>query len=644
MSRSSAHLHVTTELVRISDDNVLWSETFDGEPSAIVGMQDTIVRAVSGALHLHGEGARSGPSARGTTDAEAYNLFLRGRHAFDAFDFPTASARFRDAVSRDPRFARALAFLAMSDATIPVLGIGSLDSALRVAQVSVDRALAIDSSVVEAYIAESFILVSDMRVGDGMKPLEKALSFDSTNADLLWSYGGGLGQVGDVDRALVVLQRARERDPLSVTATGLSAYAMYLARRHRDAIAMTREALALDPHAVLALRGLAFAYAFGGAPDSAAAAFEATFRADSMVVGGRSNLVFGYAVAGRWSDADRQRALINYANAGNSQNYYRTLVGLAYGDFDAAMAAFEQGVKDRDPLFSNVSLPCDPLFDPLKSNPRFAVVMRRIGAHAMPGRPLAHCAAPPRATLALQPHQIAVLHEEVVRCANERLEVEPVERIRRRVGLAPVAKEQHGSRTRLIREEPVAVQLRASRRERLLAVDEQRIERARLVAEIVVLDEIVLADDAQKDRSRELILGLHARNGVAADERVIGPPPIVLVDVRAGDAELIGRPQVHRERQIVDVGLRPLEEVLVLPADVRRGRAEARPLRRRQRGDVVAVGNAADADERNRVDLRADRSLDRVVRVQGLVPPERFPVHGARAVPTRRACSALVVT
>ena len=177
------------------------------------------------------------------------------------------------------------------------------------------------------------------------------------------------------------------------------------------------------------------------------------------------------------------------------------------------------------------------------------------------------------------------------------------------------------------------MQLPAPRRERLLAVDEQRIERARLIAKIVLLGEVVLADDAQKDRPRELILGLHARNGVAPDERVIGAPPVVLIDVRARDAQLIGRPQIQRERQIVDVGLRPLEEVLVLPADVRRRCAEARPLRRRQRRDVVAVRNSPDADERNRVDLRADRSLDRVVRVQRLVPAERFPVHGGEQSP-----------
>jgi serine/threonine-protein kinase len=303
------------------------------------------------------------------------------------FDFPTASARFRKALRRDPRFARAAAFLAMSDASMPILGVGSLDSALRAGQMSVDRALALDSTVVEAYIAQSFILASDMRLAEGLKPLERALAFDSTNADLLWAYGGGLGQVGDVERSLVVLQRARERDPLSTTAVGLSAYSLYLARRYREAIAMDKEALALDSHAILILRGLGLMFAFSGAPDSAAAAFEATFKADSMVVGGRTNLVFGYAVAGRWNDADRQRALINYVNVGNSRNYYHTIVDLAYGDFDGAMAAFEQGVKDREPLFSNISLPCDPLFDPLKSNPRFAVVMRRIGAHACPAGP-----------------------------------------------------------------------------------------------------------------------------------------------------------------------------------------------------------------------------------------------------------------
>ena len=122
---------------------------------------------------------------------------------------------------------------------------------------------------------------------------------------------------------------------------------------------------------------------FAGKPDSAVAQLETALALDSTAFGARANLVFGYAAAGRWADATRQRLLAEReGERSNSANYYRVLVALAFGENAAAMAAFERGVSDREPLFSNVSLPCDPRFDPLKTDPRFTEVMRRVGGRA----------------------------------------------------------------------------------------------------------------------------------------------------------------------------------------------------------------------------------------------------------------------
>jgi hypothetical protein len=128
-------------------------------------------------------------------------------------------------------------------------------------------------------------------------------------------------------------------------------------------------------------------------PDSAVVAFETAYRMDTGFRGGRSNLIFGYAAAGRWKEATRQRTASEREPAGNSPQYHRMVVDLAYGDDDAAMTALERGVTAREPLLGLISIPCDPLLDPLKSNPRFTALMRRLGAHACPatGRwPIAH--------------------------------------------------------------------------------------------------------------------------------------------------------------------------------------------------------------------------------------------------------------
>jgi hypothetical protein len=105
--------------------------------------------------------------------------------------------------------------------------------------------------------------------------------------------------------------------------------------------------------------------------------------------------MFGYAAAGRWKDADAQRDQLERAQNDNSPNYRRMMLGLAYGNYDAAMTALERGVASREALFGIVSIPCDQLFDPLKSNPRFEILMRRLGARMCPAAGKWPVAKPP---------------------------------------------------------------------------------------------------------------------------------------------------------------------------------------------------------------------------------------------------------
>ena len=72
------------------------------------------------------------------------------------------------------------------------------------------------------------------------------------------------------------------------------------------------------------------------------------------------------------------------------------IVNLAYGDYNAAMTALERGVAEREPLFGVPSIPCDPVFDPLKTNPRFEKLMRRLEVRTCPATTKWPIARPPR--------------------------------------------------------------------------------------------------------------------------------------------------------------------------------------------------------------------------------------------------------
>jgi tetratricopeptide (TPR) repeat protein len=341
---------------------------------------------VTGVLHLVARviSDRGERAKRGTSDVAAYNLFLQGRHASDLLNFERAVELLRAAVARDPRFARAHAYLAMSYANMPVTGVGSVDSLSRLAQLSVGRAVALDSTIAEAYLAESFLQLNEGHYAAGVKTLEKAVALDSGNADVRSALAMNLAQIGRVPEALVQARRAVEEDPLSSSALGILAYMLELSGQLGAAINQTREALLVEPQNVMNYRGLGFQHAFNGKADSAVTDFETAFRLDSTAWGARSNLVFGYAAAGRWADAGKQRAIVARENSGNSPHWSPMLVSLVYGDYDAAMTALELGVAGNEPRFGVISMPCDPIFNPLKSNRRFSRLMKRLEAQACP--------------------------------------------------------------------------------------------------------------------------------------------------------------------------------------------------------------------------------------------------------------------
>jgi hypothetical protein len=235
-----------------------------------------------------------------------------------------------------------------------------------------------------------------MRFLDARLGFSKAFTLDSTNTDVVWPYGAILYQVGDVDGGLAVLRRGRERDPLSTTIIGLVGYGLTMRRQYDSALVLTRLAADLQPNDPVVHQALGFLHAWKHTPDSAVAEFESLFRRDSISFGGRSNLVFGYAAAGRWRDADRERAIIERHPEGNSPNYLRMVVHLVYGQYDAAMTDMERGIAEHETQFGVPSLPCDGMFDPLKSQPRYQQLMRRLGLRACPAKGNWPIGAPPR--------------------------------------------------------------------------------------------------------------------------------------------------------------------------------------------------------------------------------------------------------
>ena len=392
--RAGNRLRVWTQLVNTATEQPIWTATYDTTLTDVFDLQDRLARTIVDTLRISLAGALAGGrvtlAPRGTSDLIAYDYYLKGRFyaVRQGIATPRAIEFFQRAIERDPAFARAHAELAGVYAFLPVLGTVSEDSTLDLANRSADRALALDPNSAEAHGAKGMIFFHRWRFAEAERELRRALAIDSVNAVIRQQYAIMLGMSGRIEEAIAESRRALEQDPLAIDALIGLQYFLICAQRFRETIDVTRRIFDLDSTVVFAYQNLAFAYGFLGITDSAVTAFENAYRLDPQMIGNGAFLVYGYALAGRRADAARQRAIEERRAPGNSPNFATFVMDLAFGEYDSALAALERGVRNREPLFLAVTLGCDPMFDPLKSNPRFVALVNEVGERLCPAASL----------------------------------------------------------------------------------------------------------------------------------------------------------------------------------------------------------------------------------------------------------------
>ena len=384
LSRSGERIRVTAELVRVADENTMWSGSFDRLATELPAVQDSIIRAVTASLKVRGDGANAGAGgaagARGTTDVDAYDLFLRGEFFRRRLDIAAALPFLTNAVAKDPSFARAHASLAAAYALLPLTGVTLGDSARRQAEKSVERAIALAPALATVYVAQAQLqILSDFQYVAAERTIRKAIELDSTDADARVWHAFALGYLGRLDEALAEGRKAVRLDPLSTDAQIIVQWLLMHLRQLPELVVATNAILEVDPKSAIALGNLAQGYALSNRPDSAGMAADAMLKLDGTSWGVRAQTMFAYAAAGRWKDVDEQRRFA-LAPGGNSPQYYAAVSAVIYGDTAAAMAAVERGVHAREPLWNTIFLACEPTFAPLRTRPRFIALIKELGA------------------------------------------------------------------------------------------------------------------------------------------------------------------------------------------------------------------------------------------------------------------------
>ena len=391
VQRDKGRLRVTARLVNTADGFTVWSDMFEREVKDVFAVQDEISNAIVGAISPELSGTPTtapasttaiATAAHGTNDLQAYDLYLRGRYFFDKrgeTSLRRALDYFQQAAQRDSTFARAYAGIANVYALMPLYANVRADSLMPLAMSAINRAIALDSMLPEAFASRATLLQSNWKWTEAERDYKRALALDPNSAAAHQWYGELLLIQDRASEALAQLQRATQLDPLSPIAFGSYALGQAAARASDAAITSAKRAVELDSTLLVTRFMLGTAYLEANDVVNGAKELESAARLDSTSVPTMGLLGYAYAKSGNTRRAtDIANALEARVGRDVGATAAAARVYLGLGDQTRALALLDKAAAQHDAFFASESL-AESFFDPIRGDPRFAAILARVG-------------------------------------------------------------------------------------------------------------------------------------------------------------------------------------------------------------------------------------------------------------------------
>ena len=368
-------LTVQTDLVNVADGSQLWGERYNRTLTDVVAVQEEIVRDVSLKLQarLLGAGARKAYTA----NHDAYQLYLKGRFFWNkrtAKDIEKAIQHFQQAIAIDPSYALAYTGLADSYALTPFYGGAQPREAMPKAREAARKALSLDDGLAEAHAALGLILDDyDYDFAGAEREYRRALELNPNYVPARQWRSELLFHLGRHDEAIAEMRRALELDPLSLIVNKIYGDCFYFARRYDEAIVQLNKTLELDPSFAVPHRVLGYIHEMKGDYSGAVEEF-----AKFQELNGRPDVAA--AIRRSFAEGGWQgylRTMIGEHRPANLPSYMAARLHAALGETGKAFSELNKAYENRE--FFLVFLKVDPSLDPLRADPRFAELMRKVG-------------------------------------------------------------------------------------------------------------------------------------------------------------------------------------------------------------------------------------------------------------------------
>ena len=374
VKRTTAGVHVEARLIRAADQSQLFAQAYDRDLGNAAAIQGEIGRRVAKSLALELlplQEARLAQSAR--HDPKALLAYLKGLELLNqrtGADVYRAIASFEEALHSEPSYAAAFAALGTAYALLPTYGEFLPEEYYPKARASAEKALGLDEALAEAHAVLGVVAHEhEWDNARAEREYRRALQLNPNCVLARQAYAELLTHMGRIEEALGEIRNAQRLDPHSRIVDSLLGWVLYYGRRYDEAIEHLRRVVAANPDFIPAHSYLGWAYERQGMLGEAKAEYD---RVRALSADGTSRLMWDFGANGRGLGE-----LDAGARAGNFSPYELASVYLGAGRRDEAIRWLATACDRRDA--SVLAMKVDPALDPLRNDPRFQALLRRVG-------------------------------------------------------------------------------------------------------------------------------------------------------------------------------------------------------------------------------------------------------------------------
>jgi len=385
--RAADRVRITAQLVRVSDETHLWAEAYERSLHDILALQGEVARAVAREIQikltLHQQKRFDSATS---LDPHAHEAYLKGRHLWNRRTedgMRKSITLYEEAIRAHPGYAMAYAGVADSCVMLACRGMTPAKETFRRAKAAARKALDLDSELGEAHGSLAHVRLHDWDWEGLERDFQKAIQLNPAEPIVYYWYGEFLMSMGRPEEAIAMTQRAHQADPLSPVIGSSLAMILYLARRYDQAVRVLERTHEINPDHFLPHLRMGLVRIQQNRYDDAIRELRTAVTLADQSTETLAALAMAYAAAGMTSESHEiTGGLEKLQGKRYVLPYNIAKIYAAASDKDKAFGWLEKAYEEGNPDL--IELNSEPVLDRLRTDARFADLMRRIGFQ-MPG-------------------------------------------------------------------------------------------------------------------------------------------------------------------------------------------------------------------------------------------------------------------